>query len=197
MAGLLSAVRVVDRRPHPGGYQRDCRAGAACVFGPAWSDDHDGPGGRDGCDTRNGVLARQLSEIRYRPGTHDCVVLAGVLQDPYTGSRIDFTKARAAAVQIDHVYPLAAAWDMGAATWPRAQRIRFANDLDFNLLAVDGETNGDKSDRTPADWLPPARAYRCFYAGKYLTAATQYGLPITSADRDELGTVARGCPAGA
>ncbi|MBF6172427.1 HNH endonuclease family protein [Nocardia blacklockiae] len=191
---LLTAVRVVERRTHPGGYQRGCRAGEGCVFGPAWSDDHDGPGGRDGCDSRNAVLTRQLSAVRHRPGSRDCVVVAGVLQDPYTGKRIDFDKTRARAVQIDHVYPLAAAWDMGAANWPLPQRLRFANDIDFNLLAVDGPTNEDKGDRTPAEWLPPARAYRCFYAGKYLSAATRYDLPITVADRKALDNVARGCP---
>ncbi|WP_024802455.1 HNH endonuclease family protein [Nocardia sp. BMG51109] len=193
LEGLLGVVRVVAQRPHPGGYQRGCRADEGCVFGPAWSDDHDGPGGRDGCDTRNGVLARQLSAIRYRPGTRDCVVIAGVLQDPYTGRRIDFDKVRPREVQIDHIYPLAAAWDMGASNWPLPQRVRFANDTDFTLLAVDGATNEDKGDSTPADWLPPARAYRCFYAGRYLTAATQYGLPITSADHDTLQRVSRGC----
>jgi hypothetical protein len=85
-------------------------------------------------------------------------------------------------VQIDHVYPLAAAWDMGAAAWPLPQRIRFANDVELNLLAVDGRAKEDKRDRTPADWLPPARAYHCYYAGKYLTAAARYALPITTAD---------------
>ncbi|WP_460697629.1 HNH endonuclease family protein [Nocardia thraciensis] len=191
---LLSAARVIDKRPRPGGYQRGCRVDEGCVFGPAWSDDYDGRGGHDGCDTRNNVLTGQLSGVAHRPGTRDCVVIAGILQDPYTGKRIEFDKSRAREVQIDHIYPLAAAWDMGAASWPLPQRIRFANDIDFNLLAVDGATNEDKGDSTPADWLPPARAYRCFYAGKYLTTATQYDLPITRADRDALQRVARGCP---
>nr|WP_227985405.1 HNH endonuclease family protein [Nocardia spumae] len=191
---LLAVVRVVPGRPHPGGYDRDCGSGRGCVFGPAWSDDHDGPGGHDGCDSRNSVLAGQLREVRFRPGTHDCVVVAGVLADPYTGHRIGFDRARAREVQIDHVYPLAAAWDMGAAGWAPAQRIRFANDIAFNLLAVDGSSNMNKGDRTPADWLPPARAYHCFYAGKYLTTAIRYGLPISAGDRTVLARVAAGCP---
>ncbi|MGA4785711.1 HNH endonuclease family protein [Nocardia sp. AB354] len=191
---LLGAVAVVARRPHPGGYDRDCGTGHGCVFGPAWSDDQDGPGGHDGCDSRNGVLARQLREVRFRPGTDDCVVLAGTLRDPYTGRAITFDKARAREVQIDHVYPLAAAWDLGAAAWSSEQRMRFANDIEFNLLAVDGPANMDKGDRTPADWLPPAGAYHCFYAGKYLTTAAQYRLPITAADHAALARVARQCP---
>lgn len=190
---LLATVRTVPSRPHPGGYQRGCGTGQGCVFGPAWTDDHDGPGGHDGCDSRNSVLARQLSAVTFRPGS-TCVVAAGELRDPYTGQQRAFTRADAKAVQIDHVFPLAAAWDLGASGWPLPQRVRFANDIDYNLLAVDGRTNEDKGDRTPADWLPPARAGHCFYAGKYLTTADRYGLPITRADRARLERVVRACP---
>ncbi|NUS43147.1 MAG: HNH endonuclease [Mycobacteriaceae bacterium] len=191
---LLASVTVVDSRGNVPGYDRDCRAGRACVFGPAWSDDTTAPGGHDGCDTRNNVLAKQLREVRLRPGTHDCVVEHGILDDPYTGKQITFTKQDAGAVQIDHVYPLAAAWDMGAAAWPPELRARYANDLDITLLAVDGAQNQNKSDKTPADWLPPNHAYRCYFAGKYLTAAQHYGLPLTRADHAALTTVATTCP---
>ncbi|MFB8273910.1 HNH endonuclease family protein [Nocardia colli] len=191
---LLAGVRVVPDRPHPGGYERGCKTGQGCVFGPAWTDDNDGPGGHDGCDTRNNVLARQLVEVSFRPGTRDCVVVGGTLNDPYTGKQIPFKKADANDVQIDHVFPLAAAWDLGAAGWPPERRIRFANDLDFNLLATDGRTNEAKGDKTPAQWLPPARANHCFYAGKYLTVAVQYELALTEADSLALQGVARTCP---
>ncbi|MFI6869931.1 HNH endonuclease family protein [Nocardia sp. NPDC050406] len=190
---LLDAVRVVPERPHPGGYERGCKSGQGCVFGPAWSDDTDAPGGHDGCDTRNNVLARQLTDVVFKTGSN-CVVVAGTLNDPYTGKRLTFAKAEAKDIQIDHVYSLAAAWDMGASGWPLDQRARFANDLDFNLLAVDGKTNEDKGDRTPSDWLPPAAANHCFFAAKYLTVATQYSLPITTADKAALANVATNCP---
>jgi hypothetical protein len=190
---LLAAVRVVPRRPHPGGYARGCGVGQGCVFGAAWSGiTRSAAGG--GCDSRNSVLARQLNAVRYRAHTGDCVVAAGTLRDPYTGKSIIFDRSHARTVQIDHVYPLAAAWDMGAAAWPLPRRIRFANDIDVNLLAVDGRANEDKRDRTPADWLPPARAYHCYYAGRYLVAATRYALPITAADSAALHAVARNCP---
>lgn len=179
---------MVEHRTRPGGYDRGCLATQACVFGPAWSD------GRHDCDARNRVLGAQLTAVRFRPGSRDCIVLTGTLSDPYTGRRIPFDRARARAVQIDHVYPLAAAWDLGAANWSLPQRIRFANDVEVNLLAVDGGSNEDKGDRTPADWLPPAPAYHCFYAGKYLTAATRYDLPLTTADHTALAAVARHCP---
>lgn len=191
---LLATVPVVPDRPHPGGYDRGCSPGEGCVFGPAWSDDYDGPGGHDGCDTRNNVLSKQLTEVAYRSGTHDCVVTSGVLDDPYTGKRISFSKADARDIQIDHVYALAAAWDLGAASWPLERRVQFANDIDSNLLATDASANQSKGDSTPAEWLPPARAYHCFYASKYLTAARQYELPITAADNAALSGIARGCP---
>ncbi|WP_327152434.1 HNH endonuclease family protein [Nocardia sp. NBC_01329] len=190
---LLGAVRVVAQRPHPGGYERGCGARQNCVFGPAWSDDHDGPGGRDGCDTRNNVLARQLTGVGYRPGTHRCVVQSGTLADPYTGALIVFSKETARRIPIDHIYPLAAAWDFGAAGWPPAQRIRFANDIDYNLQATDDAANTDKSDSTPADWLPPARSGHCYYAGRYLTVALRYQLPVTAADHAALRRIAGTC----
>ncbi|MFE1595855.1 HNH endonuclease family protein [Nocardia sp. NPDC058705] len=191
VTALLDQVRVIDARPRPGGYERGCKTGQACVFGPAWTDDSDAPGSHDGCDTRNNVLALQLREVVHRGR---CVVVEGVLTDPYTATDIPFTKSDAGRIQIDHVYPLAAAWDMGAATWTPDKRRRFANDLSVNLLATGGSTNQSKGDDTPAAWLPPARANRCFYAAKYLTVALAYDLPITAADNATLHDIARGCP---
>ena len=75
----------------------------SCSFGPAWTDDYDGLGGHDGCDTRNNVLAQQLTTIETKPGTKNCVVVAGTLEDSYTGTTVEFEKANASAVQIDHV----------------------------------------------------------------------------------------------
>lgn len=192
--GLLEQVRVVAERVRPGGYERGCGKGEACVFGPAWSDDHDGPQGRDGCDTRNDVLAVQLAQVRFRAGTRDCVVVSGVLVDPYIGDRVEFSKEDAREVQIDHVYPLAAAWDLGASGWPMDKRVRFANDTVRNLLATTAGANQAKGDDTPADWLPPRAENHCFYAGKYLTAAVAYDLPVTAADNAVLHDIARDCP---
>jgi hypothetical protein len=191
---LLTAVTVVPERPHPGGYDRDCGSGAGCVFGQAWTDEHPGPGGHDGCDTRNNVLARDLREVVLRPGSGDCIVTAGTLDDPYTGARVDFQRAYANAVHIDHIYPLAAAWDHGASTWTAELRRQFANDVPYNLIAVDGAANMTKRDHTPSGWLPPAPGYRCWFAGKYLTVALRYGLPITVEDHGALTDAAETCP---
>src|SRR5690242_4703236 len=160
------------------GYSRD-------QFGQAWSDDVTVADGHNGCDTRNDILRRDLTAVQTRPGTHDCVVTAGTLQDPYTSKAIQFTKARASLVQIDHVVPLAYAWRMGARTWTADKRRNLANDP-ANLLAVDGSTNESKGDDGPSQWLPPNLAYRCAYAAKFVTVAATYGLAITAADKQTL-----------
>ena len=191
VTALLDTVRVIASRPRPGGYERGCKAGQACVFGPAWTDDSDAPGSHDGCDTRNNVLAMQLRQVVHRGR---CVVVEGILTDPYTGTDIAFSKSDGGRIQIDHVYPLAAAWDMGAAAWTADKRRRFANDLAINLLATGASTNQSKGDDTPSGWLPPARPNHCFYAAKYLTVAVDYDLPITAADNAALHDIARNCP---
>ncbi|MEU5843122.1 HNH endonuclease family protein [Rhodococcus sp. NPDC047139] len=191
---LLAQVTVMEERRKVPGYQRGCGPGEGCVFGSAWTDDHPGAGGRDGCDTRNNVLARDLVSPIFRVGSNDCVVTSGLLDDPYTGVRVEFRRSEADAVHIDHIYPLAAAWDLGAAAWPTELRRQFANDITYNLVAVGGQANLDKRDHTPAEWLPPAPGYRCWFAGRYLTVAVRYSLPITAADHRALATAAESCP---
>lgn len=189
---LLAQVRIVPSRPDPGGYDRSCRRGHACVFGPAWTDDHHGAGGHDGCDTRNNVLAAQLRDVAHRPGS-SCVVIRGTLDDPYTGDTINWTKTHASAVQVDHVYPLALAWDMGAVGWPAQRRVDFANDQRRNLLAVDARANESKGDQGPATWLPINRTFRCSYVARFLEVAIAYELPITRSDAVSVRHTARGC----
>lgn len=190
---LLDRVTTVAKRPNPAGYDRSCKKGHGCVFGPAWTDSHSGRGGHDGCDTRNNVLAAQLDDETFKPRTHGCVVLTGTLDDPYTGKRIEFRKSNANAVQIDHLVPLAYAWDMGANTWTPERRIDFANDQQRNLLAVAGSANQSKGDGGPGEWLPANKTYRCDYVKKFLDVATYYDLTITAADKAAIRTTARTC----
>ncbi len=100
----LSTLPIKGRAPKTG-YDRD-------LFGQAWSDDVSVAGGHNGCDTRNDILARDLVDIAYKPGTRDCVVLSGTLTDTYTGTSIAFTRGQetSTAVQIDHVVALSDAW---------------------------------------------------------------------------------------
>lgn len=160
------------------------------AFGDGWLDPD-----RNGCDSRNDILARDLDDLVFKPGTHDCVVLSGKLTDPYTGRRIDFVRGDRTSelVQIDHVVPLSWAWAAGADAWDTDTRQAFANDPD-NLLAVDGPTNSAKSDSGPAEWIPPDGDYSCAYAVRFTAVLTEYGLPVTDADRRALLELASTCP---
>ena len=178
---LLEQVRVVEDRPDVAGYDRDCGPGDGCVFGTEWSDDTDAPDGRDGCDTRNDVLAASLTDVRYSVRSPDCDVVGGTLVDPYTAVTMDYT-TEGSQIHVDHLFPLAAAWDLGAATWTPAERSRFANDTALELVAVNGTANLQKGDSTPASWLPPNKAYRCTYVTTYLEVAVAYDLAVTTAD---------------
>lgn len=195
MSALLAAVDVVDSRNPAPGYERDCSGGSRCVFGPAWSDHTSAPGAGNGCSTRIDVLARDLVGGAGSPGGA-CEISGGVLTDPYTGRVVDVGTAGVRGIHVDHVYPLSAAWDLGAWSWPAERRAAFANDVDRNLLAVTASVNTGKSDSTPAEWLPPDPARHCFYASRYLTAALAYGLPVTRADHEALSDAVRRCPAG-
>ncbi len=173
----LAALRPLATSASEPAYQRD-------AFGTAWAD-VDG----NHCRTRDDILARDLTKVTRRGS---CTVMSGVLADPYTGTTERFTKARASAVQIDHVVPLALAWRAGAWAWPAGKRATFANDP-LNLLAVDGRLNMDKGDAGPSSWLPPNRAYRCTYVMRFVRVSFLYGVQVDAADRARARQVLRTC----
>ncbi|MGI9823367.1 HNH endonuclease family protein [Agromyces sp. Marseille-Q5079] len=158
-------------------------------FGEAWVDVD-----ANGCDTRNDILRRDLVDVRFRSDNPDCIVRSGVLEDAYTGATIPFTRGweTSEAVQIDHIVPLAYAWRHGASGWSDAQRLAFANDP-VNLQAVDGPTNGAKSDSGPAEWMPPNSAYACPYVQRFVHVAAVYGLTVTQSDLDAMARIVSDC----
>ena len=110
--------------------------------------------------------------------------------DPYTGQPLPQQRRQK---HIDHLFPLAAAWDLGAAQWPQRKRTSFANDIERNLVVVSGDVNIDKGDSTPSEWLPPWKGSQCWYAARYLTVAIYYQLAITEADWHALSGARRLC----
>ncbi|WP_308123532.1 GmrSD restriction endonuclease domain-containing protein [Modestobacter marinus] len=179
-AEVLATLTVKGRAPQTG-YDRD-------EFGPTWSDVD-----RNGCDTRNDVLARDLSRKTFEAGTHDCVVVRGTLADPYTAQTIEFVKGDGSSVDIDHVVALGNSWQTGSFAWDEARRTAFANDP-LNLLAVDYSANRQKGDADAATWLPPNRAARCGYAARQIAVKAAYGLWVTRAEHDALQRVLDTCP---
>lgn len=174
-------------------YDRSCKAGHGCVFGQAWSDDVNVEGGHNGCDTRNDLLKSSLRDVQIKPGTLGCVVLAGKLTDPYSGTEAVFNKARAAEVQVDHVWPLAQAWRRGAAHWPLQSRVDLANDP-VNLIVTTASVNRNKSDKMPGDWSPSSATGRCLYVDRFRRVAEKYRLEVTMSERASLLWIGRGCP---
>jgi len=134
---ILNTLTIKGRAPKTG-YARS-------EFGEGWAT-------VSGCDMRNIILKRSLTETEL--STDGCVVLSGMLADPYTGTNIEFQRgaSTSADVQIDHVVALSDAWQKGAQSMPYEQRVEFANDP-LNLLAVDGEANQKKGDSDAASWL--------------------------------------------
>jgi outer membrane biosynthesis protein TonB len=157
------------------------------MFGTAWLDVD-----RNGCDTRNDILARDLTAI-VKSG--QCRVLTGNLVSPFTGTAISFLRgtATSAQVQIDHVVSLSNSWQTGAQQLTEAQRISFANDP-INLLAVDGSSNASKGAGDTATWLPPNKSFRCAYVARQVSVKATYGLWVTQAEHDAMARVLATCP---
>lgn len=178
----VALLEVKGRAPKTG-YDRD-------LFGSGWIDVD-----RNGCDTRNDILGRDLEPQTLKPGTRDCVVLTGVLNDPYSATTIEFTRGQDTSndVQIDHVVALSDSWQKGAQSWDEATRVAFANDP-MNLLAVGGPLNAQKGDGDAATWLPPNKAYRCAYVARQVGVKFTYGLWVTAAERDAMVGILSSCP---
>jgi len=162
-------------------------------FGQAWADvDH------NGCDTRNDILKRDLSNEVFKVKTHDCVVASGTLIDPYSGERINFVRGNVSSmeVQIDHVVALSNAWQTGAFKLTVAMRTAMANDP-LNLLAVKGRLNSQKGDGDAATWLPPLKSYRCDYVSRQIAVKIKYGLWFTAPEKEAMIRILKACPASA
>ena len=173
----LAGLDVKGRAPKTG-YDRD-------LFG--WRDDMD----RNGCDTRNDILRRDLTQITLKGGTNGCVVQRGTLDSPYSGDTVDFDRENS-TIDIDHVVALSDAWQTGAASWDEQTRREFANDP-LNLLAVESSLNRQKGDGDAATWLPPLKDYRCEYVARQIAVKDKYELWVKPAEADAMERVLGDC----
>jgi hypothetical protein len=182
----LDTLAIKGRAPKTG-YERE-------LFGERWTDDVTVEFGHNGCDTRNDILRRDLVEVVSKPGSNGCAVLSGVLNDPFTGTVVDFVRGpgTSADVQIDHLVALSDAWQKGAQQWDEFTRRNFANDP-ANLQATIGWVNQEKGDSDAATWLPPNGSYRCTYVTRIVEVKAAYGLWVTQAEHDAIARVLAGC----
>ena len=181
-AAVLETLPVKGRAPKTG-YSRD-------QFGQTWADVN-----RNGCDTRNDILKRDLISITYKPKTRDCVVLTGVLEDKYSGETINFLRGNISSmdVQIDHVVALSNAWQTGAFKLTKIERTALANDP-LNLFAVKGRLNSQKSDGDAATWLPPLKSFRCAYVAQQIAVKAKYSLWVTAPEKNAMVGILAKCP---
>ncbi len=174
---VLNSLEVKGRAPKTG-YSR-------AQF-PHWSDLD-----RNGCDARNDILKRDLTEVVFKVGTRDCKVLSGVLLDPFSNKVLTFTSIKS-AVDIDHVVALSNAWQTGAAYFDKNTRSQIANDP-LNLLAVDAKLNRQKGDGDAATWLPPNKAFRCEYVSRQVSVKSKYSLWVTPPEKEAITRVLNQC----
>lgn len=181
---ILNTLPVKGRAPKTG-YSR-------AQFGDAWSDiDH------NGCDTRNDILNRDLTAKQHK-NSRGCVVISGILNDPYTGKVINFMRGKDTSeqVQIDHVVALSDAWQSGAQEISDQERLQLANDPE-NLLAVDGPANQQKSDSDAATWLPANASFRCSYVARQIRVKAKYHLWVKPAEKEAMINVLTPCAGAA
>ena len=159
-------------------------------FGPAWADVD-----RNGCDTRNDILKRDLTKEVFKEKTSGCTVLSGTLVDPFSGEIINFVQGAktSSEVQIDHLVALSNAWQTGAFKLTPDQRKAFANDP-LNLLAVKGRLNSQKGDGDAATWLPPLKSFRCDYVSRQIAVKIKYKLWFTAPEKEAMIRILKTCP---
>jgi hypothetical protein len=173
----LETLEVKGRAPKTG-YERS-------QFGDGWAT-------KNGCDTRNSILNRDLTDVILND---KCQVVSGTLADPYTATTIVFKRGASTSddVQIDHVVALSDAWQKGAQLLDATTRETLANDP-LELIAVEGKANQQKSDGDAATWLPSNKAFRCQYVARQVAVKQKYKLWVTSGEKEAISRVFTTCP---
>ncbi|WP_330328135.1 HNH endonuclease family protein [Streptomyces pseudovenezuelae] len=144
----------------------------------------------DGCNTRNEVLLDEAVEPpTIGPG---CLLSGGRWWSYYDATWV----TSPGALDIDHMVPLAEAWDSGASAWSPARREAYANDQGAlaSLIAVTGRSNRSKADKDPAQWLPPVAEAHCRYVAEWVGTKLRWNLTADDAELAALSEAAESCP---
>ena len=144
----------------------------------------------DGCDARREVL---IAEAVVAPSVGSrCSLSDGEWLSRYDGKT---TSGNGSSFDVDHMVPLAEAWESGAHDWTADRREQYANDLGYadSLVAVSAASNRSKGARDPAEWMPPTAGVHCWYAAAWVQVKTRWSLTVDQAEADKLGSVLSGC----
>ena len=145
--------------------------------------------GQIGCDSRKSVI---IDEAIIKPTIgKDCALSGGKWLSIYDNTIV----TDAGKLDVDHMVPLAEAWDSGASLWTDLQRQQYANDMvdARHLIAVTGSSNRSKSDQDPADWVPTNKAYVCEYIANWVEIKVRWSLNIDSKEKSALISNLKGC----
>ena len=168
----VGMLAVVPEDRHP--YERS-------VFGAGWVDlDWD-------CqDTRAEVLARES----LVPIAKGCTVFRGKWLSYYDNK----IWTRSFEVQIDHLVPLAEAWDSGAYRWNAGTRLRYANDVGDRRALVPTTTalNYAKLADDPSLFIPAINA--CRYILAWIAVKLRWNLTVDQREYKAITIVAKSCP---
>jgi hypothetical protein len=131
----------------------------------------------DRCNTRAEVL---IAEARTKPRrSATCALTGGRWVSSYDGR----TFTSASGLDIDHVVPLAEAWQSGAYRWTTATRTAYANDLGYarSLAAVSASANRSKGEKEPQSWMPARSG--CSYVTSWVAVKWRWKLGVNTAER--------------
>lgn len=144
---------------------------------------------RDGCSTRNEVLLQEA--VAAPEVTGRCTLNGGRWHSWYDDQHVEVARA----LDIDHLVPLAEAWDSDASQWTDQRRETYANDLgdERALVAVTARSNRQKADQDPAQWLPD-QAVVCRYVADWTAVKHRWALTVDPAEHQVLTDLAAGCP---
>jgi hypothetical protein len=143
----------------------------------------------NGCDSRKSVI---ISEAIVKPKVESgCKLVGGEWLSIYDNVKV----TDAGKLDVDHMVPLAEAWDSGASAWDAAKKEMYANDQTDprHLIAVTGASNRSKSDQDPAEWMPTNKAYTCDYITNWISIKVRWSLTIDAKEKTALESNLKGC----
>ncbi|MFI9587088.1 hypothetical protein ACIHCQ_35940 [Streptomyces sp. NPDC052236] len=115
--------------------------------------------------------ARLTKNIEAPPVGPGCRLSGGRWFSYYDGAWV----TAASGPDVDHMTPLAEAWDSG-------------------LVAVTARSNRAKADKDPTPWIPPLAEVRCRYAAEWTGTKLRWNLAADKAEQAALRDLAQACP---
>lgn len=141
----------------------------------------------DACDARDEVL---IAEADDAPSVGSgCTLSGGRWYSYYDG----VSHTRPSDLDVDHLVPLAEAWDSGAYRWTAARRQSYANDLGDRrtLVGVTDSVNQAKGDQDVAEWLPERQ--RCRYLREFVAVKVRWSLAVDRTEKAAMKELAGDC----